>query len=105
MGDTGKAKNFDAIDYELDEKDLVGGFLEERSWYESSRVDSAADEGISKLLKTLPAHKLVIMDAVPLPTGIHTKIVWLRKLRDIIEDELHWHDNGDVMKKSRSYRR
>eukprot|EP00484_Ammonia_sp_Unknown_P025758 CAMPEP_0197034562 /NCGR_PEP_ID=MMETSP1384-20130603/12637_1 /TAXON_ID=29189 /ORGANISM="Ammonia sp." /LENGTH=826 /DNA_ID=CAMNT_0042464507 /DNA_START=21 /DNA_END=2501 /DNA_ORIENTATION=+ len=85
--ETGKIHGFDAIDYELTKDDLEG-FLAERHWYESSQVSEQFDEGISGLLKSLPAYKLRIMDDVPLPTGYATKITWLKKLRDLIEDEL-----------------
>lgn len=30
------------------------------------------------------------MDDAPLPSGLHTKIAWLRKLRDIIAEELKY---------------
>lgn len=86
--EVGKIKNFDAIDYELTEEDLHGNFLAERSWYDSSQVTEQFDEGISHILKSIPAHKLRVMDNVPLPTGYSTKIVWLKRLRDVVETEL-----------------
>ena len=89
--EVGKIKDFDAINYKLTEDDLMGGFLKERRWYDSSQVNEQFDEAIgniSHILKSIPAHKLRVMDNVPLPTGVHTKIVWLKKLRELIEDEL-----------------
>eukprot|EP00485_Elphidium_margaritaceum_P019552 CAMPEP_0202730070 /NCGR_PEP_ID=MMETSP1385-20130828/186454_1 /ASSEMBLY_ACC=CAM_ASM_000861 /TAXON_ID=933848 /ORGANISM="Elphidium margaritaceum" /LENGTH=967 /DNA_ID=CAMNT_0049396343 /DNA_START=41 /DNA_END=2944 /DNA_ORIENTATION=+ len=83
----GKVKGFNAIDYELTEDDLHG-FLKEKQWYDSSMVRDEFDDGISHLLKSLPAHKLRAMDNAPLPTGYATKIVWLKRLRDLIEDEM-----------------
>eukprot|EP00486_Rosalina_sp_Unknown_P005223 CAMPEP_0201570090 /NCGR_PEP_ID=MMETSP0190_2-20130828/12180_1 /ASSEMBLY_ACC=CAM_ASM_000263 /TAXON_ID=37353 /ORGANISM="Rosalina sp." /LENGTH=810 /DNA_ID=CAMNT_0047993245 /DNA_START=21 /DNA_END=2450 /DNA_ORIENTATION=+ len=86
--EVGKIKDFDAIDYELTEEDLHGNFLAERSWYDSSQVTEQFDEGISHILKSIPAHKLRVMDNVPLPTGYSTKIEWLKRLRDCVETEL-----------------
>ena len=103
--EVGKIKGFDAIDYELTEEDLHGNFLKERSWYDSSQVNEQFDEGISMILKSVPAHKLRVMDDVPLPTGYSTKIEWLKRIRDIVESELkiakqreegNYDNDGDV---------
>merc|ERR1712228_347878 len=83
--EVGKIKDFDAIDYKLTNDDLMGCFLKERSWYDSSQVNDQFDQGISHLLKTLPSHKLDNIGV--LPSGFQSKIVWLQKLRAIIEKE------------------
>ena len=83
--ETGKIKDFDAIDYKLTDDDLMGGFLKERNWYDSSLVHEEFDQGISHLVKTLPSYKLNNIGVLPI--GFQSKIVWLQKLRDIIEKE------------------
>jgi len=67
--EVGTIKDYDSIDYRLTKDDLMGGFLKERAWYDSSAVSELFDEGISHLLKSLPSHKLRVMDHVPLPSG------------------------------------
>eukprot|EP01083_Nonionella_stella_P127334 385742_1 len=84
--EVGKIHGFDAIDYELKPEDLIGGFLDEKLWHESSKVNQDFD-AISRLLRTLPASKLHVMYSVPLPTGFNTKVMWLKKLREIVEHE------------------
>merc|ERR1712173_155473 len=62
--------------------------------YDSTRVNNdhfEELEGISKILRTIPANKLKPLDDVPLPTGLHTKIGWLLKLVDIIAEDLNIH--------------
>jgi len=82
----GQNDGYKAIDYDLDENN-GGGFLDEHYWYAASAV-SDGNDGMSRLLKSLPAQKLQIIDEMPLPTGYKTKIVWLSRVRDIIEEEL-----------------
>ena len=90
--------------------------------YDATRVQNDPnDDGISKILRSIPANKLKVLflflfqnpkhrklessdfwifvffcfftkplDDAPLPSGLHTKIAWLRKLRDIIAEELKY---------------
>jgi len=92
--ETGIMENFDKpewsdrVSMEL-KQDNAGGFLQDKSWYDSTRAgDAHFEDGISKILRTIPANKLKPLDDAPLPTGLHTKIGWLQKLRDIIAAEL-----------------
>ena len=85
--DIGKVEHYVSVSYDLSESERLGSFLNERAWYDSSKI---SDKSLSWLLKNLPAHKLRIMDQQILPTGAKTKVLWLKKLRDLVVDGMQY---------------
>ena len=87
--ETGTIK-YDAIDYT--EQDTTGNFLTDRPWYESTAVSHELDDGLSWLLASLPRHRLQVFDKQELPSGYHSKIEFLKKLKAVIEEDMNEED-------------
>mmetsp|Transcript_28651 Transcript_28651/g.45317 ORF Transcript_28651/g.45317 Transcript_28651/m.45317 type:complete len:440 (-) Transcript_28651:207-1526(-) len=63
-----------------------GGFLDEKFWFEASHVQ--VDGNLSRMIEALPPEKKRLLDRMPAPTGYQSKINYLKKLRDLVMQEV-----------------
>ena len=79
-----KPKGWKSIKYKVDKNENNGSFLDEKLYFEGSRVEITS--GLSQIIEAMPPEKRMEMNALPLPTGIHSKIEFIKKLKNIASD-------------------
>jgi len=72
------------IDYELE--DDGGSFLEDKAWYDSSKV--VHDAALSKMINVLPPVQQMELSKLPPPTGYQSKMNFLRTLRSMVSSQV-----------------
>ena len=63
-------------------------FLKAKHLYNSSVIVSEYDASWTKLMTKLPKEKLNILKQQEPPTGYHTKLAWIKKLRELVHGEI-----------------
>merc|ERR1712130_440924 len=77
VAEYGKPHNWSAPEFELQVSS--GDFLEEKLWFEASRVPH--EHGLSKMINALPPKLQLDLAKLPAPTGWQSKINFLKQLR------------------------
>eukprot|EP01083_Nonionella_stella_P027331 75252_1 len=96
-----KPKGWESIPYKYDAE--CGTFLNEKLWFEGSRAPII--NGLSQMIMALPPERQTELKALPSPTGIHSKINFVKKLRDIVLEQVRTiHREEKLLKKYQSKR-
>ena len=97
VSEIGSNKHYKAISYDLD-SELKNGddFLGEKLFYASSAAQNDYDNEWTKMINLLPKSKLDKLKQQAPPTGYHTKIAWIKKLKELVQEYLNEMDAESV---------
>eukprot|EP01084_Bolivina_argentea_P113909 202918_1 len=81
-----KPKGWNEIEYKHNSE--LGTFLNEKLWFEGSRAPII--KNLSQMIEALPSGRKIELNVLSVnsPTGIHSKINFIKKLRDIIMEQV-----------------